>query len=67
MILPTKDRKKGIGLGLIGRIYEISKILQYNLVLVQMTDGFYAAMLRRGAVKTSFFDALQIVDTTNLN
>lgn len=64
--IPRKDRKKGIGLGLIAFIFEITKKINFNLALVQMTDSFREQMLKRGAIETSSYDCLQIIETTNL-
>ncbi|WP_460219412.1 hypothetical protein [Psychroserpens sp. MEBiC05023] len=66
IFLPKEDRKKGIGLGLVAFIFEISEKINFGLALVQMTDSFYDNMLKRGAKETGIYDCLQIVKTTNL-
>lgn len=66
IFLPKEDRKKGIGLGLIHVLFHISKLMNFSLVLHSMTEGFYEAMLKRGAKKTLLEDALQVTDETDL-
>ncbi|MCG8902850.1 hypothetical protein G1K97_13530 [Tenacibaculum finnmarkense] len=66
IFLPNEDRKKGIGLGLIAFIFEITKKLNFGLALVQMVDSFRDKMLERGAKETGIYDCLQITESTNL-
>jgi hypothetical protein len=64
--IPNEDRKQGLGFGLISFIYEITKTMDFALVLADMTDSFRERMIRRGAKETTIFDYLQIVDITDL-
>jgi predicted acetyltransferase len=65
IFIPIKDRRKGIGLGLIAFIFEIAKTVNFQLALIQLTDSFRAKMLKRGAIETGQYDCLEIVETTN--
>jgi hypothetical protein len=67
IFLPQEDRGKGIGLGLINMLFQFANLFDFALVLHSITsDGFYDAMLRRGAAKTNIPDCLQITIDTDL-
>lgn len=67
IFLQREDRRKGIGLGVIAVLFRLSTIMNYPLVLHSMTEGFYNAMLKRGATKTLLDDCLMVTDETDLS
>ena len=64
--IPREDRKHGLGFGLLSFIYQITKTMDFELFLADMTDSFREKMIRRKARETTIFDCLQVVDTTDL-
>lgn len=64
--LPIEDRGKNLGLGAMNVLYQVSKMMNYALVLHSMVDSFYEAMLKRGAKQTLQPDCLQITDETDM-
>ena len=66
IFLPKEDRGQDLGLGVINVLYQVSKLMNYALVLHSMVDSFYNAMLKKGAMPTSMPDCLQVTDDTDL-
>lgn len=66
VFMPSLLIHQGVGKKLIRIIFEIGQLYNYDVFVVQLTDSFKERLLRRGALKTSEFDILQIVETTNL-
>lgn len=64
--LPKEDRGQNLGLGTMNVLYQVSKLMNYSLVLHSMINSFYEAMLQRGAKETLQPDCLQITDDTDL-
>lgn len=67
IFIPSQDRRKGIGLGLIEFVFKVSKMVNYVLVLVDMTNSFRVKMMKRGAIETQRYDCLQVVESTNFH
>jgi len=67
IFVPLEDRGNNVGLGLLKMIFLISDRLSYNVCLVDLVDSFYDKMLQRGALQTELYDALQIVESTDLS
>ena|SRR6266550_2326772 len=65
--MPYFMRHQGIGKRLIKVIYDAAKQEQYELFIAQMTDSFYARMIKRGALQCEKADMVQIVDSTILD
>ena len=47
-------------------IYEVSKMFNYEVLVVDLVDSFRDKLLKRGASETSVYDVLQITNNTNL-
>lgn len=68
IFLPNFMRHRAIGKKIISNIFAISKEQEYELFIVDMVNSFYQRMKNRGAIPCSNCDdAVQIIDTTNLN
>lgn len=66
IFIPYKDRKRGVGFGLLSFIYKITTTVDFALILGELTDSFRKKMLDRGAKETTKFDYLKITDKTDL-
>lgn len=68
IFLPTFMRHRAIGKKIISNIFAISKEQKYELFIIEMVNSFYQRMKNRGAIPcNNCDDAVQIIDTTNLN
>lgn len=66
IFLPKEIHHKGIGKYMIKTIYEVSKLFNYEVLIVDLVDSFREKLLKRGALSTNIYDALKIVDNTKL-
>jgi len=66
IFMPASMRRRGLGKDLIAKIYGAAGALNCSLFLVQMTEGFFDRMVRRGATVIVDKDCVQINDRTNL-
>jgi hypothetical protein len=65
LFLPFEVRRNGIVLKLMDITYQIAKKHHYTTVVVGMVEGFYNALVRRGA-KPIDYETVQIIGSTNL-
>lgn len=66
IFLPTKIKHRGIGKYMIKIIYEVSKMFNYEVLVVDLVDSFRDKLLKRGASETSDYDVLKITNSTKL-
>jgi len=66
IIMPPLLQHKGVGKKLIRLIYEVGALHGYHTFVVDLTEGFRTRLLKRGALETNTYDALQIVESTKL-
>ncbi|MBY0012421.1 hypothetical protein [Paenibacillus typhae] len=64
LFLPNELRNNGIILNLMDITYQIAVKHRYATLVVGMVEGFYNALVRRGAYPIDF-ETVQIVDRTN--
>ena len=67
IFIPFHLKHQNIGKDMISIIYLSSLDFGFNVFLVDLTDGFYERMLKRGAVKCDQPDILHITENTKLN
>lgn len=67
IFVPLKLKYQNIGKDMIAIVYQTSNLYKYDTFLVDLTDGFYQRMLRRGASKCDQPDILHITENTKLN
>ncbi|ETT61027.1 hypothetical protein BSK66_31830 [Paenibacillus odorifer] len=65
LFLPFELRGTGIVLKLMDITYQIAKKHSYTTMVVGMVEGFYKALVRRGAYPIDY-ETVQIVGRTNL-
>jgi hypothetical protein len=66
IFIPPVLQYNGLGKKLIRLVYEVGQLYNYEVFVVDLTEGFRAKLLRRGAVETDQYDTLQIVNSTKL-
>jgi len=66
IMIPYALRHKGIGKHIISLIYDVCNTFGYRLFIVQMVDGFYNRLLKRGAMMIDE-DSVEITDDTKLD
>lgn len=67
IFIPFHLKHQNIGKDMISIIYLSSLDFGFNVFLVDLTEGFYERMLKRGAVKCDQPDILHITEDTKLN
>ncbi|OAB29601.1 hypothetical protein [Paenibacillus macquariensis] len=65
LFLPFEVRHNGIVLKLMDITYQIAEKHRYTTIVVGMVEGFYNALVRRGAYPLNY-ETVQIVGRTNL-
>ncbi|RHR75556.1 hypothetical protein DWW69_09715 [Bacteroides sp. AF16-49] len=66
ILIPNTLVHQGLGKQLINEIYKVATKDDYKLHLVDMVQGFYKRMLKRGAKVIESEDILEITDQTRL-
>jgi hypothetical protein len=66
VFIPPVLKYNGLGKKLIHLVFKVGQLYNYEVFVVDLTEGFRAKLLRRGAVETDQYDTLQIVDSTKL-
>ena len=66
IFLPKEIHHKGIGKYFIKIIFEVAKLFDYEVLVVDLVDSFRDKLLRRGALETDIYDVLKISNNTKL-
>jgi hypothetical protein len=66
IFLPTNIKHRGIGKCMIKIIYMVSKMFNYDVLVIDLVESFRDKLLKRGASETSVYDVLKINDNTIL-
>jgi len=66
IMIPFELKHNGFGKKIINEIFEIVQKHNYKLYLIQMVEGFYNRMLKRGAKIIIPNDVVEITKTTDL-
>lgn len=67
IMTPLELKHNSFGKKMIYEIYNVAKKHKYKLQLVQMMEGFYNRMIKRGAKIVYKLDTVEITENTKLN
>lgn len=66
IMVPFELKHNGFGKGVLREIFKVVQKHNYQLYLVQMVEGFYNRMVKRGAEVIVPLDVVEITENTNL-